>query len=275
MGWLDLRRRDKAARFGGALALACILASPPARASPWTREEGHAQIIFSTTSLTAGTRFDRRGRPLRTGRFSKQETTISAEYGLADGLTLMGGATGRMSSQSGVDDGWLKVGGAVSAGLRARLWTDGATILSAQGKVSTGMERGILGGLRAFEAPAEAEAQLLVGHCFPVAGMTAFAALQGGYRWRGGGNADELVLDMTLGFRPLPQVLLLLQGFNAVAMQGDRRFGGGRVRRHKLQTSLVWDVSESWSIQIGAFTSPAGRDTPRERGLVAALWRRF
>ena len=75
--------------------------------------------------------------------------------------------------------------------------------------------------------------------------------------------------------RTLPRLLLLLQSFNTVAVQGDRRFGGGRMRRHKLQPSLVWELSESWSVQFGAFATLAGRETLQESGLVAALWWRF
>ncbi len=102
-----------------------------------------------------------------------------------------------------------------------------------------------------------------------------FAEAQVGYRWRGGRNPDEIILDATLGVRPLPRLMLLLQGFNAVALQPDRRFGGGRMRRHKLQPSLVWSSGEGWSLQVGAFATLAGRETPQERGLVAALWWRF
>ncbi len=225
--------------------------------------------------MQAETRFGRGGRPLKTGRFSKQETAAQAERGLGDGLTLLAGATLRASSFAAPSGTNLAMAGVVSAGLRARLWSDDATVLALQGTLTAGGERSRPSRLRAFEPPAEAEMRLLVGRNFSLLDRPGFAEAQLGYRWRGGRNADELVIDATLGIRPLPRLLLLLQSFNAIALQPDRRFDGGRMRRHKLQPSLVWEISESWSLQVGAFATLAGRETLQERGLVAALWWRF
>ncbi|MDX1731115.1 MAG: hypothetical protein R3184_08260, partial [Aurantimonas coralicida] len=44
---------------------------------------------------------------------------------------------------------------------------------------------------------------------------------------------------------------------------------------HKLQLSGVWDVNESWSLQLGGVATIAGENALRERGLVAAVWHRF
>jgi len=40
------------------------------------------------------------------------------------------------------------------------------------------------------------------------------------------------------------------------------------------QLSVVWDVTATWSIQLGAF-STVGQEAWRERGAVVAIWRRF
>ncbi len=114
---------------------------------------------------------------------------------------------------------------------------------------------------RLLHAPAEAELRILAGHGFTVAGMPAFAELQAGFRWRGDRNADELTLDATLGVRPWPRLLLLLQSFNAMAVERERRFGGVQARRHMLQPSLVWEFREGWSLQAGVFASVAGSET--------------
>ncbi len=45
-------------------------------------------------------------------------------------------------------------------------------------------------------------------------------------------------------------------------------------RQHKAQLSVVWDVTATWSIQLGAF-STVGQEQWRERGALVAIWRRF
>ncbi len=269
------RRRWRRGWQGGAWAAACLLSPASALAGAWSQEQGRTQIIFAATSMQAEARFGRGGRPLKTGRFSKQETAIQAERGLGSGLTLLAGGALRASSFDAASGRALSMSGAISAGLRTQLWSDGATILSLQGVATVGGERSRPSGLRAFDAPAEAEIRLLLGRNFSLLDRPGFAEAQVGYRWRGGRNADELVVDATLGIRPLPRLMVLLQSFNTVALQPDRRFGGGRMRRHKLQPSLVWELSESWSVQFGAFATLAGRETLQESGLVAALWWRF
>ncbi len=252
-----------------------MLSPSPAGAAAWTLEEGRTQIIFAAAALQATTRFDRRGRLQRTGRFSKQESTLAAERGLGDGLTLLAGVVGRSSALMERRQAWSATAGSIAAGLRGRLWTDGATVLSAQAIVAAGGERSRPVRLRSLDPPAEADLRLLLGHGFTIGGMSAFAEAQAGYRWRGGSHADELVVDATFGVRPLPRLMLLLQSFSTFATQSDRRFGGGRMRQHKLQPSLVWEFSESWCLQVGAFATVAGRETPADQGLVAAVWWRF
>jgi len=246
-----------------------------ARAGAWLREPGETQIIFSGAAMQASRRFDRGGRPLRAGRFSKQELQVSAEHGVSGGLTLLAGASARSIAFVGASGMERSGSGALLAGARARLWAEGASSLSVQGSASAGGERSLPGRMRALEAPAEADLRLLYGRSFAIGGTPIFAEAQVGYRWRGGSNADELRIDANFGVRPVPTVLLLLQSFNAIAIQQDRRFGGGRLRQHKVQPSLVWDFADNWSLQVGAYASLGGRETLQERGALAALWWRF
>lgn len=255
--------------------LACAAAPAPVQAGAWLQEDSRTQIIFAATALDARGSFDRRGRPRRTVRFSKQETALQGERGIGDGLTLLAGVGARSASTGSSPHGAITFSGAVLAGVRARLWSDGASILSLQATGAAGMERSRPARLRAMEAPGEVEARLLYGKGGAIKGIPIFAEAQIGYRWRGGGNPDEIVLDATLGARLLPRLMLLLQSFNAIAVQPDRRFGGGAMRSHKLQPSLVWEISDGWSLQFGLFATVAGRSIPQERGLVAALWRCF
>ena len=200
---------------------------------------------------------------------------MQGERGFGETLTLLAGVGARSSSTGGSPHGGLTLSGAVVAGVRARLWSDDASVLSLQASIAAGAERSRPTRVRALESPAEAEARLLYGRGGAILGVPVFAEAQVGYRWRGGRNPDEILLDATLGARLLPRLMLLLQSFNAIAAQPDRRFGGGAMRRHTLQPSLVWEVADGWSLQLGLFATVAGRSTAQERGLVASLWRCF
>jgi protein XagA len=246
----------------------------PLQAGAWLQAESSTQIIFSNSATGAAKRFDRKGKLLRTDRFSKQETTVSAEHGWSDSVTLVAGLRGQNQTFTLDGAGTRLYGGSAGGGARVRLWSNSDAILSAQATVQASAERSLTGPVRRLEAPTEADFRLGFGQNIQLGTWPAFVDLQTAYRWRGGGKADELRLDATLGVRPLPSLLFLLQSFNTVGTS-KARWGEGRVRQHKLQGSVVYDLSANWSLQVGVFGSLAGRDSGREQGFQIAWWRRL
>ncbi len=261
--------------FCGITVLLTLATTLPSRAGAWLQDEGRTQIIFANTTTESSRRFGHNGKPLRANRFSKQETLISFERGWSDSVTLLAGA--RFQLQTFPVDGVTSrfASGAVSAGARIKLWSEGGTVLSVQGTLQASGERSLPGQLRRMDAPVEADLRLNLGHGFAIGSWQAFAEVQTAYRWRGGGNRDELRFDTTLGVRPVPQILLMLQSFSTVTAIGRGRAGEGRPRQHKLQPGVVYDLSERWSLQVSAFSSIKGRDSIKERGGQVALWRRL
>jgi protein XagA len=261
--------------FCGIAVLLTLATTPPSRAGAWLQGEGRTQIIFANTTTQSSSRFAHNGKPLRADRFSKQETAISVERGWSDQVTLLAGA--RFQLQTFPVDGVTSrfASGAVSGGARVRLWSDGGTIVSVQGTLQASGERSLPGPLRRMDAPVEADLRLNLGHGFAIGSWQAFAEVQTAYRWRGGGNRDELRFDTTFGVRPVPQLLLMMQSFNTFTATGRGRVGEGRPRQHKLQPSIVYDLSERWSLQVSAFASIRGRDSIKEQGAQVALWRRL
>jgi protein XagA len=259
----------------GIAVLLTLATTPQSRAGAWLQDEGRTQIIFSNTTTQSSRRFGHNGKPLRADRFSKQETTISIERGWSDQVTLLAGARAQLQTfpVNGVTSRFAS--GAVSGGARIRLWSDGGTILSVQGTLQGSGERSLPGQLRRMDAPVEADLRLNLGHGFTIGSWQAFAEVQTAYRWRGGGNRDELRFDTTFGVRPIPPLLLMMQSFSTFTVDGKGRPGEGRPRQHKLQPGIVYDLSERWSLQVSAFSSIKGRDTIKERGGQAALWRRL
>ena len=73
------------------------------------------------------------------------------------------------------------------------------------------------------------------------------------------------------GFRA-PRLLLLAQSFSAFA-PGAQASGGYAAQKFEL--SGIYDLNRDWSLQIGAIAAPTGVNAPDEKGVLAALWRRF
>jgi protein XagA len=261
--------------FSGIAVMLTLALASPSRAGAWLQDEGRTQIIFANTTTESSRRFGHSGKSLRADRFSKQETAISVERGWSDKITLLAGARAQLQTfpVDGVTSRFAS--GAVSAGARIKLWSNAGAILSVQGTLQASGERSLPGQSRRMDAPVEADLRLNLGHGFTIGSWQAFAEVQTGYRWRGGGNRDELRFDTTIGVRPMPQLLLMLQSFSTVTAIGRGRTGEGRPRQHKLQPGVVYDLSERWSLQVSAFASIRGRDTIKEQGVQVALWRRL
>jgi protein XagA len=115
--------------------------------------------------------------------------------------------------------------------------------------------------------------RLLVGHSFEIGGAPGFVDLQGGYRWQGEGAPKEWHADFTVGLRPQPRLLVMLQSFATAANHATAVCN--RYSWIKLQESLVYDFSRSWALQAGFFETVAGMNAGRELGPMIALWYHF
>jgi hypothetical protein len=246
----------------------------PVSAGAWLQPEGQGQIIFSPSVMFASQRFDKRGRARATDRFVKSDNIAQIEYGFREGLTLLVRTEQRGKAYLLNGDPQRVMTSAIGGGARIALWRQDRIIVSFQATAQSGLERSIPALDRRFGPRHEADARLLVGYGGEVFGKDVFAEAQAGYRWRSGPHADEARLDLTLGVRPLPKVLVLLQSFNSLALS---RMPGedGRYRQHKLQASGVLDLTDTWSVQAGVFGSVAGRNTLKERGVILGVWRKF
>jgi protein XagA len=250
-------------------------ASSSAHAGAWLENEGRGQVIFASSVMLADQQFDRKGKPRRADRFIKQEQRTTLSYGLTPDLTVIGGLTGNGQSTT-TDDGSVQNRSlAPGGGLRLRLWSNTTSVLSVQASAEGRYER-VLGEVYTrLEPRAQAEARVLAGHNFMFGDWSAFAEAQAGWRWRGSGFANEAMLDVTLGIRAHPSVLVLLQSFNTVALASNASAGTGRARQHKMQLSAAFDITRAITVQFGVSTSISGRESLREQGGMLAMWRKF
>jgi protein XagA len=269
--WRVRQERAKRAAFAACLAVGFV--PQGAHGGAWLQPSGQGQIIFNPSAMTTTSRFDRRGRATRIDGFAKQDNAIRVEYGIREDVTLILHTLQR-TEMTPIEGGIQAViTSGIGGGARLALWRGERSILSAQITGLSGIERSMPALDRRVGPRHEIDIRVLAGQNVEIAGLPAFVEAQAGYRWRGGRHAGEARLDMTLGIRPVDRVLLLVQSLNTLAVTGTG--AAGRPRQHKLQASIVYDLTETWSVQAGAFVAVAGRDALREQGVLLGLWRKF
>jgi hypothetical protein len=234
------------------------------------------QIIASTAFSGSNRAFDRNGHLIPVSSYEKFELTAYGEYGLTEWLTLV--------AQPSFDK--VHVGGSPAAsftglgnseiGARAGLYISDPTVVSVQALLhaptlapSSRLPNQALTGNRDWAG----DLRVLLGHGFVTLGMPAFYDVEAGYRVRGDGWPNEWRVDVTVGARPVPKLLLMMQSFNVVSSGPGRLWP--RANWHKLYGSAVYDLTPTWSIQVGAFVTVAGLNAGRELGPFGGIWYRF
>ena len=79
---------------------------------------------------------------------------------------------------------------------------------------------------------------------------------------------------MTLGYRPDPDFLLMVQSLNTIS-DGAGQGIFDEYRYHNMQVSGVLTVSQSISLQAGLVGTIAGENALRERGFFGGVWVSF
>ena len=97
---------------------------------------------------------------------------------------------------------------------------------------------------------------------------------QASYRLRDGDPPNEFHADLTLGYRPRPNVLLMVQSLNTIS-DGAGRGIFDEYRYLNLQLSGVVDVAPAVALQAGLLGTIAGENALRERGFFGGVWISF
>ena len=255
------------------LACVCALAGAPegAWAGAWTLPQGSGLMIDTLFGWSGEGAPWGGGKGVRQTRFDAQ---AYAEYGLTDDWTVFGQmaieryALGppQPNVYTGLDYSDL--------GLRRKLWSTGQWVFSGEATL-------FLPGATNPAAPAQAgdtggagEARLLAGANFSLGAWPGFFDAQLGYRLRTAGPPDEWHADFTVGLKPAPGFILMLQDFTTVsAASTNRNFPAWR--QSVVEASLVVPLADRWSVQIGWFTSVLAVKTNTERGAALSVWRTF
>jgi len=260
--------------IGPLLGLVIVTAPELALAGAWTLREGQGQAALIGTWSNAARAFDPAGNLTATPQTNKVELQGLLEYGATDRFTVMllpglqhiDIAAPTSARRTGF--GYFEIGG------RYRLFDGPSWVMSAQATLrAPGVFEPINPAAIGYSEP-EVDLRALFGTSGSIAGWPVFADLQLAQRFRIGGPPDEFRADVTFGVRPLPAWMLLAQSFNVFA-ESARPPVFPNYAYHKLQLSIVHDLSPAWSVQFGGFTTVAGHNALQENGMLLGTWYRF
>ncbi|NDW04281.1 hypothetical protein [Jiella pacifica] len=253
----------------GLFCLALTAVPQDAGAGAWALAEGSGEVIATGLSSTADEAFGSSGAAPARAAFMKGSASLFVQHGWTDRLTVFA----KVEAGREADDisGHARSGlSEFTAGARFQFYASDGFVASAglSGRVDDERGEGIdLGGARI-------EPRLAAGYGFELFGLPAFVEAEAGYGWRVAGEGfDEAKLDLTIGLRPWKRWLFLAQSFSTMGVAGPD--GSDDYAHHKLQGSVVYDIAEHWSLQSGIFATVAGKNAPKERGVVSAIWYRY
>lgn len=254
---------------------AWLAGASEALAGAYTLPEGETKVFVSGLLTSGDQYYDRHGRLKPRDRLKKWNLQLFGEYGLTGSLTLFGSTAFERITISGDDRARRSGLGRSEFGARVKLSEGGGWIASVQSSAviagaKTSDDLAVVG-----ETDDQFDVRALVAHSFEAFRRPAVVELQAGYRARGGDPADEFRLDASVGVRVSPRVLALVQSFNTF---GRERWNGPfplKQRIHKVQSGLLYDLTDSVQLYAAVFATPEARDALDERGVILGLGRRF
>ena len=243
-------------------ALFIIPPAPSCLAGAFLFSEGQGQFIAGVGYSEGSRRFDPSGTPVVAPSFRKAEAAGYLEYGLTARLTLIAAPTLAHEHDGPATNAFNgSDGSAFGARYGLVSWSTGILAVQALAEPPIGNLHHGAGDIR-----------LMVGQSFHAFSVDGYVDVEPGIRVRGGPDPTEARFDAALGVRPRPAVLLLLQSFSSFAPPGAIV---ARSAYTKLQGSVVYDFSRTWSGQLGVVRTIFGQNAVRETGPLIALWYRF
>ncbi len=252
------------------LLVATPIVSGPASSGSFLLEPGSWQAIKSMTIMSSRLSYDGRGALVRDTPYRKIETGLWTEYGLTRNVTLIANPVVRDVAAENAFGSIAGHGlGSMELGARWRLFDHQGDAVSFQATTRVAARSDPV--LPLENRP---RTELRLGYGFPaiVNGKNGFADSSLTWVKRHEAGRDEVRHEMTLGWWQSSTRMVLIQNFITFYPVSGLRHAA---RQDKVQTSSVYKLNDSWSLQLGSFFTRGGHLTRRERGTILAVWRRF
>lgn len=250
--------------------LAAFFAPNLAWAGAFMQAPEHGQVIAELAFSEANVAYDAFGRAGAVPAWRKFELSTYAEYGLTEAVTLIGDPSWFTfrAKPPGVSRTRL---GVAEAGARVKIVEWGDSILSAQATARYAAAGRGAAEFSDMRDRAQVDVRLLLGRKMEALGLGGYVDLQIGFRSRAV-FGNQLRFDATWAVRPFARTTLMLQSFTAIA---PGRLGDRFMLSQKMKASVVYDLTDSLSVQVGGLIALRGVNSAAERGIVSALWWKF
>lgn len=256
------------------LALLAGFTAGPVWAGAFNLPEGQGLAITDVTFSGGSRYFNGLGKLAPADGFRREDVSTYVEYGVTDWLMAIVRPDLTAVSVGGHPGGRYIGLGPSEAGAQVRLLVFGPAVLAVEGALRLPGSTDISNRALIGNTAREADLRGLFGLAFAIGPWPAFLDAQVAERLRDRGAPDEIHTDVTVGVRPLPNFMVLLQLFDTTDLgKGTPWFP--RERFTHLETAVVYDFNETWSGEVGVYTTVLGTRSLREQGLTTALWYRF
>ena len=256
-----------------ALSATTLLVPMPIQAQDGAYIEPPAtgQVIATFYYSNSESGFDADGDRVDIPDYRKLELYVLAEYTVTDEVTLVFTPSVRDIAVEGPDNDASGLG-YTDLGLRYRFAETQNSSLAIQATARIPGEGRDDLRAQVVSTDPEYDFRLRGFHGFTLDGDSGFLDLQGSYRFRAGAPPNEFHTDVTIGYRPVPSLLLMAQSFNTIS---DGRGDLQSYRFHNVQLSAVKQIANGVSLQLGWISTVAGKNALRERGAFGGVWISF
>jgi len=250
-------------------------------AGAWNLPKGEGQVIVTGAFTSGNSIFDDEGNR-QDADFSKTETRVFLEYGVADRWTLTANSAFQMSQFQNGDN---IEGGAFNFddfddtefGLRYQIKRRQGLAVSVQASyiIDGGPADNILdigGGRDAIELRG------FWGQSYESErwGDVFFDAQIAGRLRVNDGVYDSTRADLTLGYKPSPKWFIFLQNFATLReAESDMDFFVEEQAQFKSSISAGYEYKPNRIVQFGYSETFFGRNIVKERGVFLSTWRKF
>lgn len=229
-------------------------------AAAWTRPPGTSftaqSTKFYTTELTSDNELP----------FRKITATSYVEYGLFEAVTI-GGELDYAMRADGAEESLAR------GFVRTRLWKGDNDVLSAE--VSGAYP--VMGSLTAETSARDVTPDLRLGLAYGRGlawGAGAWAEAFVSFRKRFRSPADEIKLDLTLGYRPTDKIVMMAQAFGTLGLRNEGAFGAN-YDALKLSASAGYRITEKRTLLLVVSQDVLGRNIDLGTEIGFTIWTKF